>query len=111
MEPITSTAPRTVDRAVFGQQWLDLAFLHWPIDPALVAPRLPRGTVPDVHDGKGRRRVLLRSLEASRLLVSWLRGRATTCRTCGPHFPTARWGLFSSWYGDQTVWAPVKHEL
>jgi uncharacterized protein YqjF (DUF2071 family) len=26
------------------------------------------------------------------------------------HFLTARWGLFSSWYGGRTVWAPVWHE-
>jgi uncharacterized protein len=25
------------------------------------------------------------------------------------HFLTARWGLFSSWYGRRTVWAPVEH--
>jgi uncharacterized protein YqjF (DUF2071 family) len=25
------------------------------------------------------------------------------------HFLTARWGLFSTWYGDRTAWAPVDH--
>lgn len=33
------------------QSWLDLAFLHWPADPADVAPLLPAGTVPDTLDG------------------------------------------------------------
>lgn len=33
------------------QQWRDLAFLHWALDPAVVAPFLPRGTRPDVIDG------------------------------------------------------------
>jgi uncharacterized protein YqjF (DUF2071 family) len=38
---------------VFTQSWRDVAFLHWAVDPALVAPLLPAGTVPDVHDGAG----------------------------------------------------------
>ncbi|WP_456976778.1 YqjF family protein [Geodermatophilus sp. SYSU D00815] len=29
----------------------DVAFLHWPLDPALAAPHLPPGTRPDVLDG------------------------------------------------------------
>jgi uncharacterized protein YqjF (DUF2071 family) len=33
------------------QQWRELAFLHWRVDPDLVAPMLPAGTRPDVHDG------------------------------------------------------------
>ncbi|MEV7628182.1 DUF2071 domain-containing protein [Actinoplanes sp. NPDC089786] len=33
------------------QQWRDLAFLHWPADPAVVAPFLPPGTRPDTLDG------------------------------------------------------------
>lgn len=92
-----------------SQRWEDLTFLHWRVDPALVAPLLPRGTRPDLHDGAtyvglipfrlagagigrgpavpwlgtfaetnvrlysvdatGRRGVVFRSLEASRLAV------------------------------------------
>jgi uncharacterized protein YqjF (DUF2071 family) len=33
------------------QRWEDLAFLHWAVDPAVVAPFLPAGTVPDTLDG------------------------------------------------------------
>jgi uncharacterized protein YqjF (DUF2071 family) len=193
VEPITRTAPRSVPRPVFRQQWRDLAFLHWPVAPELVAPLLPGGTVPDVHegtswvglvpfemagvrigptpplphlsrfaetnvrlyavDGDGRRGVVFRSLEAARLLpvlaarVSyhlpylWARmsieahGRERTYTTArrwpGPRgvggrvrlrvgepvtadpladFLTARWGLFSTWYGGRTAWAPVDHE-
>jgi uncharacterized protein len=33
------------------QSWLDLTFLHWEVDPAAVAPLLPAGTVPDLHEG------------------------------------------------------------
>ncbi len=90
------------------QQWRDVTMLHWPVDPRAVAPLLPVGTVPDLHDGstwvglvpfvmdevrllgtpplphvsrfpetnvrlyavdaRGRRGVVFRSLEASRLL-------------------------------------------
>lgn len=44
-------APALPGRAVFDQQWTDLAFLHWPVEPELVAPHLPAGVRPDVLDG------------------------------------------------------------
>lgn len=50
-EPITAAAPALGGRVVAGQAWRDAAFLHWRIAPDLVAPLLPRGTRPDVHDG------------------------------------------------------------
>ena len=50
-EPLTEHPPAPVRRAVFTQHWRDLTMLHWPVDPALVAPLLPAGTAPDVHDG------------------------------------------------------------
>lgn len=34
-----------------AQDWKQLTFVHWAVDPALVAPLLPRGTRPDVLDG------------------------------------------------------------
>jgi uncharacterized protein YqjF (DUF2071 family) len=40
-----------VRHTVFTQGWRDVAFLHWAVDPARVAPLLPAGTVPDVLDG------------------------------------------------------------
>jgi uncharacterized protein len=33
------------------QEWRDLTFLHWPVEPARVAGLLPTGTWPDVLDG------------------------------------------------------------
>jgi uncharacterized protein len=33
------------------QGWQDVTFVHWAIDPALVADRFPAGTRPDVYDG------------------------------------------------------------
>jgi uncharacterized protein YqjF (DUF2071 family) len=50
-EPLTPTAPRPVRHTVFTQGWRDVTFLHWALDPAVVAPLLPVGTVPDVLDG------------------------------------------------------------
>ena len=37
---------------LLAQRWLDLTFLHWRVDPGLVTPLLPAGTVPDVLDGQ-----------------------------------------------------------
>jgi uncharacterized protein len=193
LEPLSATPPARVGRAVFRQQWTDLTMLHWPVDPAVVAPLLPAGTAPDLYDGttyvglvpfvmrrvgilgtpalpylsdfaetnvrlyavdaRGRRGVVFRSLEASRLLpvlaarmsyrlpYTWARmrvrhgadtvayetsrrwpaprgaGGTVRVRIGGPLgddplalFLTARWGLFSSWYGGTTAWAPVDHE-
>ena len=36
---------------VMEQDWTRLTFIHWAVDPALVAPLLPAGTRPDVLDG------------------------------------------------------------
>ena len=51
-EPLTEAPPHRVARPVFRQSWRDVAMLHWPVDPALVAPLLPAGTEPDLHDGQ-----------------------------------------------------------
>lgn len=50
-EPLSPTAPRPAGRTVLTQGWRDVAFLHWAVDPARVAPLLPAGTRPDVLDG------------------------------------------------------------
>jgi uncharacterized protein YqjF (DUF2071 family) len=34
------------------QSWRDLTFLHWAVDPAVVAPLLPAGTRPDVLEDR-----------------------------------------------------------
>jgi uncharacterized protein YqjF (DUF2071 family) len=36
---------------IMSQRWENLSFLHWRVDPTLVAPLLPAGTRPDVFDG------------------------------------------------------------
>lgn len=108
-EPIRRTAPPLPGRTIASQRWSDLTFLHWRVDPDRVAPLLPPGVAPDLHDGStwvglipflldratlfgsppvpyvgsfvevnvrlyavdaaGRRGVVFRSLEASRLLA------------------------------------------
>ncbi len=50
-EPLTPTAPRPAGRTLSAQEWRDVTFLHWAVDPERVAPLLPSGTVPDVHEG------------------------------------------------------------
>jgi uncharacterized protein YqjF (DUF2071 family) len=49
--PISRTAPPLTGRPVASQRWSDLTFLHWRADPGLVAPLLPPGVSPDLHDG------------------------------------------------------------
>ena len=193
VEPLSPVPLHPVRRPVFTQHWGELAFLHWPVDPALVAPLLPPVTTPDLLDGRtwvglvpfhmsrvrilgtpplphlsafaetnvrlyavdgdGRRGVVFRSLEAARLLpvlaarwtyhlpYLWARMRlerdgdvrtyTTSRRWPGPrgaggavslrvgervepdelaNFLTARWGLYSTWYGGRSAWAPVDHE-
>jgi uncharacterized protein YqjF (DUF2071 family) len=51
VEDVTPRTVRPVRRPLLVQRWSDLAFLHWAVDPELVAPLLPAGTVPDTLDG------------------------------------------------------------
>lgn len=50
-EPITPLAPRPAGRTIFTQDWMEISFVHWAVEPSLVAPHLPAGVVPDVFDG------------------------------------------------------------
>lgn len=192
LEPVTATAPHRIGLWVMRQRWSDLTFLHWPVPPEVVAPLLPPGTAPDVHDGttwvglvpfevsrvrilgapplphlsrfletnvrlyvhdtQGRRGIVFRSLEAARLLpvlaalvayrlpYRWARMSAqrsgadraywSSRRWPGPRgastsvrirvgeriepdplatFLTARWRLYSHWYGGRTLCVPAEH--
>ncbi len=51
VEPITDAAPPLRGPVMMGQRWVDVAFLHWAVDPALVEPLMPPGVRPDVRDG------------------------------------------------------------
>ncbi len=48
---ISETAPPLRGPVVATQQWRHVAFVHWRVPPAEVAPFLPRGVVPDVIGG------------------------------------------------------------
>lgn len=50
-EPIVTTCPRPVDRAVMLQGWHDLASLHWPYEPAAVQALLPHDLRVDTSGG------------------------------------------------------------
>ena len=52
VEPITPVAPPLRGRVITNQDWRDLTFVHWALEPEQVAPLLPRGTRPDVHEGR-----------------------------------------------------------
>jgi uncharacterized protein YqjF (DUF2071 family) len=192
LEPITATAPHRIRLTVMRQRWSNMTFLHWPVPAEAVAPLLPPGTWPDVHDGttwvgllpfqmsdvrlpgtpptphlsrfpetnvrlyaydgRGRRGIVFRSLEAARLLpvlaalagyrlpYRWARmsvqrsgaertytssrrwpgprGASTSVRVrvgeqiegdALAHFLTARWRLFTPWYGGRTLAVPAQH--
>ena len=51
MGVISPIAPPLAGRALFDQDWLSLFFMHWAVDPADVAPFMPRGVHPDEFDG------------------------------------------------------------
>jgi hypothetical protein len=41
-EPVTAQVPRPVGRPLLTQQWRDLAFLHWPVNPSVAGRRASR---------------------------------------------------------------------
>lgn len=46
-------------RPAMMQEWVDLAFLHWEVDPNWVASLLPDGLEPDLFEGKAHLGVVL----------------------------------------------------
>lgn len=51
MTGVSAIAPPLAGPALFDQDWRSVFFLHWAVDPADVAPLLPRGTRPDEFGG------------------------------------------------------------
>ena len=45
-------APPLKRPRILRQGWRELTFLHWAVDPAVVAGFFPRGTRPDTYDGR-----------------------------------------------------------
>ncbi|MEV6568180.1 YqjF family protein [Streptomyces kronopolitis] len=50
-EPVSVVPVESAERPLLTQSWLDLAFLHWAVDPGDVAHLMAPGTVPDTFDG------------------------------------------------------------
>lgn len=93
-----------------SQRWRDLTFLHWAVDPDLVAPLLPRGTRPDLHDGAtytSARRAPGPRGAGGRIVVE------PGARIAQPapleDFLTARWRLYTRHLG-RTLCVPNAHE-
>ncbi|MHA6804961.1 YqjF family protein [Salinifilum ghardaiensis] len=51
-EPVVEDAPKPTRPRLLRQQWREVTFLHWAVQPEQVAPLLPRGTRPDVVGGR-----------------------------------------------------------
>ena len=51
-EQVSPDAPPLTGPVLMSQDWRDLTYLHWAVDPALVADRMPPGVRPDVLDGR-----------------------------------------------------------
>ena len=49
--PPPGQGPALQGRPIMHQQWRDITFVHWRVDPDRVARFMPRGVRPDVHDG------------------------------------------------------------
>lgn len=52
MDRLPPTTSPLTGPVMMHQHWDDVAFLHWAVDPDLVAPHLPPGTRPDILDGR-----------------------------------------------------------
>jgi uncharacterized protein YqjF (DUF2071 family) len=50
-EPVTPEAPGFPGPVLMHQDWRDLTYLHWAVDPALVSPLMPPGVRPDTLAG------------------------------------------------------------
>ena len=51
-EPVSPVAPELRRPRLLRQQWRDVCFVHWAVDPAVVAPFMPPGVEPDVFEGQ-----------------------------------------------------------
>ena len=43
--------PHRIDHPVSTQRWHSISFLHWAVDPRMIAAVLPQGLEPDIRDG------------------------------------------------------------
>jgi uncharacterized protein YqjF (DUF2071 family) len=52
VEQLMPSAPALRRPTLMSQQWRDLAFVHWAVEPERVAGFMPAGVRPDVLDGR-----------------------------------------------------------
>jgi uncharacterized protein YqjF (DUF2071 family) len=52
IEAISADPPTWRERTVLRQRWAELAYFHWPYEPAVVQARLPDGVTVDTFDGR-----------------------------------------------------------
>jgi len=52
VEPVSTEAPALTGPVMMNQDWRDLTFLHWAVEPDRVAHYLPAGVRPDVLEGR-----------------------------------------------------------
>jgi len=86
LDPISIDPPFRVARPVIRQSWLELTFLHWAYDPAVVRPLIPAGLELDLWEGRiyvGLVPFILDDITATRApAVPWLsRFNETNVRT------------------------------
>ena len=52
VEPVLTRAPALTGPVMMNQDWRDLTFLHWAVEPARVAHLMPPGVRPDTFEGR-----------------------------------------------------------
>jgi uncharacterized protein YqjF (DUF2071 family) len=52
VEPVDAAAPALTGPVMMTQDWRDLTFLHWAVEPERVRRLMPPGVRPDVIDGR-----------------------------------------------------------
>jgi uncharacterized protein YqjF (DUF2071 family) len=52
MDASWPAAPRLRRPRILRQEWRELTFLHWAVDPTVVAHFFPAGTSPDIFEGR-----------------------------------------------------------
>lgn len=52
VEPVSPVAPPLTGPVIMNQDWRDVTFLHWAVEPGRVAHYFPPGVRPDTLDGR-----------------------------------------------------------
>jgi uncharacterized protein len=52
VEAVSTEAPPLSGRVMLNQDWRDLTFVHWAVDPRHLERFMPPGVHPDAHDGR-----------------------------------------------------------